>query len=241
MDEIRINKYIATCGICSRRGADALIEEGRVAINGLTAKSGDKVGSKDIVTLDGNVVTLVNEYKVLAFNKPAGVVVTENDEHAKVKITDLIDYPIRVTYAGRLDKDSEGLILLTNDGALIDSMMRGKNGHEKEYIVKTNIEVSASNLDNLRKGIYLEELKVKTKPCVIEQVSKLCYKVILTEGLNRQIRRMFSAVGAKVINLKRVRVVNIKLDELPEGKFREIKGEELRELYRKVNCKQKGE
>lgn len=232
MEEIRLNRYLAECGICSRREADRLIAEGRVRVNGEVAVNGQKVRLKDSVCLNGQPVGGQNKKVVLRYYKPIGVTCTERDSHAKYKITDVIKYPVRVTYAGRLDKDSEGLLILTNDGELIDRMMRGANCHEKEYTVKVNREITADFLNRMGKGIYLKELDVTTRECRIQQTGKFTFQIVLTQGVNRQIRRMCEALGYKVIMLKRVRVMNLTLQGLKPGQFKEITQEEAAELYR---------
>lgn len=231
-EAIRLNKYLADCGICSRREADKRIEEGRVCVNGRTAGCGDKVHTTDTVTVNGKVITPVAKKTVLAFYKPIGVTCSEKDAHAEKLIMDMIKYPVRVTYAGRLDKDSEGLLLLTNDGRLIDAMMRGANGHEKEYVVKVNKEITQEFLQKMQEGIYLSELKQRTKPCRTKAVGKFTFRIVLTQGVNRQIRRMCKEFGYQVISLKRLRVVNIELKGLHPGKYRELNGDELAQLYR---------
>lgn len=228
MDElIRINKYIAECGICSRREADRLIEAGRVTINGKVSKAGDKVTGLEEIIVDGKKLKSRNKKVVLAYYKPVGVVCTERDEHAEMTIKDAFDYPIRVTYAGRLDKDSEGLLLLTNDGDLIDKLMRGKNGHEKEYIVRVSKELPVDFKEKMEAGIFLRELNVKTKPCRVFIEDSYTFRIILTEGLNRQIRRMCESFGLNVIRLKRLRVANIEIGKLAVGTYRKLTNEEL--------------
>lgn len=234
MEPIRLNKYLAMCGICSRRDADKLIEDGKVKINGKVCLPGQKVNESDAVTVNEQAVSLIKDKIVIAYNKPRGVVVTERDEHAKVTIKDVINYPERVTYAGRLDKDSEGLILLSNDGDFINAAMKGINHHEKEYIVTVDREVDEHHIKALKSGVYLEELDVKTRPCKVEKLSKLEYRVVISQGLNRQIRRMFATFGYKVMSLKRVRVINITLGNIELGKYRELTEEEKKELYMKV-------
>lgn len=237
MEEIRLNKYLASCGICSRRDADKLIEDNRVIVNGIIATAGQKVTNADNVLVDGKTVQPIASKVVIAYNKPRGVVVTERDEHAKITIKDAIDYPERLTYAGRLDKDSEGLLLLTNDGDFINAAMKARNNHEKEYIVTVDKEVSEKDLEVLRNGIYIKELDVTTRPCNIECIGKCKYRVIITQGLNRQIRRMFQAVNRSVIQLKRVRVITVSLGDLESGRYRVITGQEMKELYTKVGLK----
>ncbi len=165
MGKERLNKYLAACGVCSRREADRLIEEGRVQVNGKGAENGMQVSDADEILVNGKPLQGKNEKVVLAYYKPLGVVCTEKDRFAEKKITDMVKFPVRVTYAGRLDKDSEGLLLLTNDGDLINSMMRGSAGHEKEYIVKVNKEITQEFLAEMASGVYLSELGIKTKPC----------------------------------------------------------------------------
>ena len=237
MEKERLNKYIASCGICSRREADRLIEEGRVRVNGQCADKGMLVSGEEQILVNGKLLHGKNEKVVLAYYKPIGVTCTEKDKFADKKITDMVKFPVRVTYAGRLDKESEGLILLTNDGALIEAMMRGSAGHEKEYIVKVNKEITEEFLEEMAKGVYLQELKIKTRPCKVEQLGKFTFRIILTQGVNRQIRRMVKALSYQVTALKRVRVVNIELANLKIGQFRQIQGEELQVLYN--SCFQK--
>ena len=228
--KIRLNKFLAESGICSRREADRLIEAGKVLINDHVAKVGEGVSEGDRVEYEGRVLKGRKDTVVLAFYKPKGVTTSEKDDHADRLITDYIDYPVRVTYAGRLDKDSEGLILLTNDGDLIDHMMRGANLHEKEYIVTVDKEITEETADKLRKGIYIPELKVKTRPCKVVIKDKVTMSITLTQGLNRQIRRMCEQAGLKVKKLKRVRVMNVTLSGLKPGQYRELTEEEIRGL-----------
>ena len=225
--KIRLNKFLAESGICSRREADRLIEAGKVLINDHVAKVGEGVSEGDRVEYEGRVLKGRKDTVVLAFYKPKGVTTSEKDDHADRLITDYIDYPVRVTYAGRLDKDSEGLILLTN---LIDHMMRGVNLHEKEYIVTVDKEVTEETAEKLRKGIYIPELKVKTRPCKVVIKDKVTMSITLTQGLNRQIRRMCEQAGLKVKKLKRVRVMNVTLSGLKPGQYRELTEEEIRGL-----------
>lgn len=232
MEQLRLNKYFADHGICSRREADRLIEQCRVMVNGQIASMGTKVTEDDEVLLNGKKVGGRPQKVVLAFYKPTGVTCTEKDRHAQKMINDLIHYPVRVTYAGRLDKDSEGLLLLTNDGQLIDAMMRGANRHEKEYLVKVNQEITEDFLEKMQNGIYLKELDRTTRPCQVEKVGKLTFRIILTQGLNRQIRRMCAALGYEVKKLQRIRIMNITLDKIPYGKYRELTQEETKQLYR---------
>lgn len=230
MDEYRINKYIALCGICSRREADGLIEAGRVLINGKKAELGSRVTDKDEVTLDGKVVK-PEEKKVVAYYKPVGVTCTEADVHANVTLTEAFKYPTRLTYAGRLDEDSEGLLIMTNDGDLIHVMMCGSNNHEKEYIVTVDKDIEPIIFERMQKGIFLFDLNVETKPCKVVPVDLRTFKITLTQGLNRQIRRMCFECGLDVVSLKRIRVCNILLGDLKPNGYREITGDELDRLY----------
>ena len=231
--KIRLNKFLAESGVCSRREAERLIEAGKVIINDHVARIGEAVEPGDRVEYEGKVLKGMTRTVVLAFNKPKGVTTSEKDDHADRLVNDYIDYPVRVTYAGRLDKDSEGLILLTNDGNLIDHMMRGANLHEKEYIVTVGSEITEEIAEKLRKGIYLPELKVKTRPCKVVIKDKVTMSVTLTQGLNRQIRRMCEQVGLKVKKLKRVRVMNVTLGGLKPGEYRELTADEIKGLWKK--------
>ena len=231
MEQMRLNKYLADHGVCSRREADRLIEQCRVTVNGKIAVAGSKVSDADVVAVNGKRIGGKPKTVVLAYYKPVGVTCTEKDRHAEKTIGDMIQYPVRVTYAGRLDTDSEGLLLLTNDGGLIDAMMRGANRHEKEYIVKVDKEITVEFLESMAGGIYLKELEQTTRPCQVEKVGKYTFRIILTQGLNRQIRRMCAALGYEVRKLQRVRIMNITVDKIPYGKYRELTDEEMRVLY----------
>ena len=237
MTEIRLNKYLASCGICSRRDADKLIEQGAVSVNGVVASMGCKVTEADEVSVRGKRVNSPNRKVVLAYYKPVGVTCTERDSHAEKIVMDDVKYPIRVTYAGRLDRDSEGLLLMTNDGNLIDAMMRGANGHEKEYIVKVSKEWTQEALTHMRQGVYLKELDVMTRPCTIEQIGPKTIRMILTQGINRQIRRMCKTEGYEVVSLKRTRVIDVNLANLRPGEYRELSEEEKQDLYSECGIK----
>lgn len=232
METVRLNKYLAVCGVCSRRDADKLIEAGEVSINGEKARAGMKVAPGDRVEVRGKRLEKPDGKVVLAYYKPTGVVCSERDAHAGRLVTKEIGYHKRVTYAGRLDKESEGLLILTDDGDLIDAMMRGKNGHEKEYIVKADRKWENAAVDRMREGVYLEELGQTTRPCEIEQIGEKTLRIVLTQGLNRQIRRMCEAQGYRVTSLRRTRVINIRLEKLRPGEYRELTGKEREELYR---------
>lgn len=231
-EAVRINKYLAMCGICSRRDADTLIERGAVTVNGRTAMPGMKVTDEDEIRVNGNPVTERDRKVILAYYKPTGVVCTQRDKHAKVKISDNLKYPVRLTYAGRLDKDSEGLLIMTNDGDLIDAMMRGANRHEKEYLVKVNRPLTEEVIAHMREGVWLKELELTTRACEITQIGAETMQMVLTQGVNRQIRRMCHAVGYEVTKIKRTRVMNVKLAKLKPGEYRELTEEEKKELYR---------
>ena len=235
--DIRLNKYIAMCGVCSRRDADKLIEEGKVTINGRTAEMGDRVSEGDSVKVGSKLIKPNDETIVLAYYKPVGVTCTERDAHAAVTVTEALKFKERVTYAGRLDKDSEGLLLMTNDGDLIQKMMKGENAHEKEYVVKVNRPIYHEMLDKMEKGVYLKELKTTTRPCKVKKLSKDTFSIVLTQGLNRQIRRMCEVFNAKVITLKRVRVVNVVLSGLKPGEYRQLSHEEIDSLKKAVDNK----
>lgn len=234
----RLNKYLAECGICSRREADKMIEQKKVTVNGQLAVSGMQIGEKDVVEVKGKKLKPKNKKVVLAYYKPVGVTCTEKDKFASKTIVQALQYPIRLTYAGRLDKDSEGLMIMTNDGELIQHMMRGANRHEKEYIVKVNKEVTQTFVSDMEKGVYLPELEQTTRPCKAEKLGKYTFRIILTQGLNRQIRRMCEVFGYRVERLKRVRVVNIELGRLHEGEYRELDVIERERLYQLCGMKE---
>ena len=228
----RINQYIASCGICSRREADRLIDAGRVFVNGTAATAGMRIRGTDEVTVDGKLRVGAQNKVVAAYYKPVGVTCTRSDRHADRTLEEAFSFPVRLTYAGRLDRDSEGLLLMTNDGKLIDAMMKGSAGHEKEYIVRVKSRISDADLEHFRKGVRLKELDITTRPCKVERLGDYTFRIILTQGLNRQIRRMCKAVGNEVKKLKRVRVLTIELGALKPGEQRIISGDELAELYK---------
>lgn len=234
---VRLNKYLAECGICSRREADVLIEAGKVTVNGKKAEPGMRVSSVDEVICNGKALKSRNEKVVLAYYKPLGVTCTEKDRFADKTLKDAFEYPIRVTYAGRLDKETEGLLLMTNDGDLIQRLMRGTEHHEKEYVVKVTKELTPDFKEKMEAGVFLSELNRRTKPCKIEILGKYTFKIILTQGLNRQIRRMCQELGYRVNALQRIRVANITLGKLRPGTFRRVSGEELQELYAMIGRK----
>ena len=227
----RLNKFIAECGVCSRREADKLIEEGKVFVNGVKATQGIRVLKGDEVICNGKTLSKKNDKVVLAYYKPIGITCTEKDRFADKTLKDAFDYPIRVTYAGRLDKESEGLLLMTNDGELINKLMRGTNNHEKEYYVKVTKELAEDFKEKMEAGVFLRELNRKTKPCKVEIVGPYTFKIVLTQGLNRQIRRMCETLGLKVNGLMRTRIANIELGKLRPGTYRRLTADELSELY----------
>ncbi len=228
---IRLNKFLAEAGVCSRREADRLMEEGIVTVNDQIVGPGTVIALTDKVKVNDEIIHGANRKAVVAFYKPVGVTTTSSDPHAEITLEDVFKYPIPLTYAGRLDRDSEGLLIMTNDGTLIDAMMRGANGHEKEYVVRTRSKISDMQLRTMEKGIWLNDLEVKTRPCKIDRLGEYTFRIVLTQGLNRQIRRMCKAVGAEVKSLKRVRVLNITAKGLHPGMQREITGAELEKLY----------
>ena len=223
-ESVRINKYLSEAGVCSRREADRQIERGAITINGKTAVMGDKVSPGDVVMYGKKKVSIEEEAVLLAVNKPAGIVCT-SEKREKDNIVDYVNYPKRIYPIGRLDKNSHGLILMTNQGEIANQIMRSRNLHEKEYIVKVNREVTEEFLSNLSKGVYLKELETETRPCQVEKVGKRTFRIILTQGLNRQIRRMCEAFQYRVVDLKRVRILNIRLGDLKEGTYRKITGQ----------------
>ena len=225
----RINKYLSEVGYCSRRRADRLIEEGKVTINGKIPEIGTKVNDCDLVEVEGQIIEKSTKQKkiYLAFNKPVGIVCTTNREVEPDNIIDFIKYPKRIFPIGRLDKSSEGLIFLTNDGDIVNKILRARNNHEKEYIVRVNRPINREFIQTISNGV--EILETITKNCFAKQMGPKKFKIILTEGLNRQIRRMCESLGYRVQSLKRVRIMNIKLD-LPVGKYREFTKKELLKL-----------
>ena len=236
----RLNKYIAQAGICSRREADRLIESGKVTIDGKVAIQGMSVSEGQVVRVGKKVIggSHVPKSTILLVNKPVGIVCTE-DMREKHNIIRFLKYPTRVTYAGRLDKDSEGLLVMTNDGDLIQQMMRAKNQHEKEYKVTVHKEITEKFLEDMSKGVRIrKEEKGKiimdevTRPCKVTKIGKYTFSIVLTQGLNRQIRRMCEALGYKVTILKRVRIMNLELGNIKVGSFREITPEEETTLRR---------
>lgn len=239
-DQVRLNKYLSESGVCSRREADRRIADGRVTVNGETATLGTRVSEQDEICVDGISVKPEEEKIILAYNKPRGIVCT-SEKREPNNIIEYIGYPKRITYAGRLDKDSEGLLILTNQGSLIQEMMRGGNEHEKEYIVTVDRPVTAAFIYRLQEGIRLEELDVTTRRCRAQIVDKCTFRIILTQGLNRQIRRMCQVCGYRVRKLVRTRIMNIELGQLKTGTYRTLTPSEIAELYRLLEVKKRYE
>ncbi len=229
----RINKYLSEVGYCSRRAADKLIDAGRVTINGKIPEMGTKVSPSDEVKVDGKLISEPQEKPVyMAFNKPVGIVCTTDTRVEKDNIIDYINYPSRIFPIGRLDKPSEGLILLTNDGDIVNKILRARNHHEKEYIVTVNKLITQEFLEMMRNGVPI--LDTITRKCEVEQISKFKFRIILTQGLNRQIRRMCEHLDYNVVALKRVRIMNINLDT-PLGQWRYLTESELHEINAMVS------
>ena len=232
----RLNKFLAETGICSRREADKLIEQKRISINGKVAEMGTKVSLRDEIRLDGKLVSGKTEKPIyLAFHKPAGIECTTN-QSVKNNIVDYINYPLRIFPIGRLDKASEGLIFMTNDGDIVNKILRARNNHEKEYIVTVDKPITDRFLKRMASGIPI--LGTVTRKCEVEQLSKFVFRIVLTQGLNRQIRRMCQYVGYEVTALKRIRIINIHLD-IPMGRYRELTSKEMEELTQLISSSDK--
>ncbi|MCK0131057.1 23S rRNA pseudouridine(2604) synthase RluF [Flavobacteriaceae bacterium F08102] len=226
----RINKYLSEVGYCSRRGADKLIDKGKVKINGQIAVMGSKVSADDHVTVDGKTIVPSKDKRVyLAFNKPIGIVCTTDTRVEKDNIIDFINYPKRIFPIGRLDKPSEGLIFLTDDGDIVNKILRARNNHEKEYIVTVDRPITSAFLKGLSNGVPI--LDTVTRKCKVERINSHSFKMILTQGLNRQIRRMCGYFEYHVVKLVRVRIMNIKLD-IPIGTYRDLTIAEIEEIHR---------
>lgn len=230
---IRINKYLTEIGYCSRRGADKLIDEGRVTINGKLPELGTKIAPNDVVCVDGKPVSkAAEEFVYLAFNKPVGIVCTTDTAAEKDNIIDFINYPKRIFPIGRLDKPSEGLIFLTNDGDIVNKILRARNNHEKEYLVTVNKNIDDYFLKRMRNGLPI--LDTVTRKCTVEKIGKNKFRIILTQGLNRQIRRMCEYLGYEVTALKRIRIMNVNLD-VGIGKWRHLSAKEMSEINRLIS------
>ena len=233
---MRINKFISEAGTASRRGADKLITEGRVTINGKRATIGSQVEPGDDVRVNGNQLFVANNNVYIALNKPVGITST-TEKGVKGNIVDLVNHPFRVFHIGRLDKDSEGLILLTNDGDIVNEILRSENQHEKEYVVSVDRPITPEFLKQMSEGVKI--LDTVTLPCKVEQLSKYDFKIILTQGLNRQIRRMCEELGYNVYRLQRIRIMNIQLDNLPVGQWRYLSKKEKAQLFQALNYEPK--
>jgi len=233
----RINKYLSEVGFCSRRAADKLIEEGRVTLNGVVPEMGTKIAQGDEVRVDGELISDPKEKPVyIAFNKPIGIVCTTDTKVEKDNIIDFINFPKRIFPIGRLDKPSEGLIFLTNDGDIVNKILRARNNHEKEYLVSVNKPITKDFIQKMGDGVPV--LDTITRKCYVEQKGKFQFNIILTQGLNRQIRRMCEYLDFKVLTLKRVRIMNVKLD-VPVGEWRDLTDKELQEINRLVSLSSK--
>ena len=232
-ETVRLNKFLSEKGICSRREADRLVDEGKVMVNGVCAVMGQKVSSADEIVVDGKKVSTKQVKPVLiAVNKPAGIVCTTARFEGEKNIVDMVKYPTRIYPIGRLDKESEGLILMTNLGDLANEISKASNSHEKEYVVTVNNQVTESFLDKMRRGMHLEELNADTMPCVCTKTGNREFHIILKQGLNRQIRRMCAACGYRVETIKRIRIMNIHLGNIPQGNFRNVTDAEFDKLIK---------
>ena len=228
MEKTRINKYLSEVGFCSRREADKMLEQGRITVNGAVPEMGTKVSEEDEILVDGISIRKQEEDHVyIALNKPVGIVCTTDTKRELNNIVEFVNHPKRIFPIGRLDKPSEGLILLTSDGDIVNKILRARNNHEKEYIVRVDKPITPQFLHKMRNGIPI--LGTVSNKCEVEQIDTLSFRIVLTQGLNRQIRRMCEYVGYEVKKLKRIRIMNIKLD-LPVGKWRDLTADEMKEL-----------
>lgn len=230
-EPVRLNKYLSEAGVCSRREADRLIASGRVTVDGRPGETGMKVYPGQKVCVGKKAVSRQEEMVLLAVNKPAGIVCTE-ERRERSSIIRFLDYPVRITYVGRLDKDSRGLLLMTNNGDIINKIMRAVNRHEKEYKVTVDRAVTEDFLERMAGGVPI--LDTVTRPCRVQKIGKYTFSIILTQGMNRQIRRMCEALGYQVKDLVRTRIVNIELGNLKEGEYRRVSDGELDELYERI-------
>lgn len=233
---MRINKYLSSAGIVSRRGADKWIEDGRITINGELAELGSRVNDSDDVRADGKPVKVEEQLVYIALNKPVGITST-TEQHIEGNVVDFVNHPLRIFHIGRLDKDSHGLLLLTNDGDIVNEILREEHGHEKEYVVTVDKPLTQQFIDKMESGVDI--LDTTTKPCKVKQLGPRKFNMTLTQGLNRQIRRMCSALGYQVKGLQRTRILNVHLDNLPNGKWRDLTKEELTEMFTLMNYKPK--
>ena len=231
---IRLNKFLSDAGVCSRREGDRLIEAGKVVVNGKVALMGQKVTINDDIVVNGQRVSREDERILIALNKPVGIECT-TDLNNKDNIVDFVNYPKRIYPVGRLDKNSQGLILMTNDGSLVNSILKASNGHKKEYHVWTDKQITDEFVEKMSSGV--EILDTVTRPCKVVRLKKNMFSIVLTQGLNRQIRRMCEALGYRVVKLKRIRIMNIELGNLPIGSYRDVTKEEfetMAESFRKI-------
>ncbi|HKL40354.1 MAG TPA: 23S rRNA pseudouridine(2604) synthase RluF [Cryomorphaceae bacterium] len=233
-DSIRLNKAISDSGYCSRRQADKFIEQGRVRLNGNKVKLGDRAMPGDKIEVNGELITGNDNLVYIALNKPVGITCT-TDQRVKGNVVDFIGHSERIFHIGRLDKPSEGLLLMTNDGDIVNKILRAGNEHEKEYIVKVHKPITDEFIERMGSGVRLHELKVTTKKCEVKRLNRFTFKIILVQGLNRQIRRMCEHLGYDVIELKRTRIMNIKLGNLPLGVWRDLTKEELEGLKASIS------
>lgn len=225
-EDVRLNKFMADCGHCSRREADRLIEAGKIKVNGKVAEMGMRVTDEDVVEAEGKLLKREEKTILLVFNKPPGITCTTSKDD-ETNVVDYINYPKRIYPIGRLDKYSEGLLLLTNRGDIVNGIMRSRYGHEKEYIVTVDRPVDDAFLMKMSSGVYLKELDVTTRPCKCRKIARNKFSMIITQGLNRQIRRMCEEMGCRVMKLKRIRIIDIELGDLPVGEYREATKKEL--------------
>lgn len=233
---MRINKFLSEAGIVSRRGADKWIEDGRVTINGQPAELGSRVEEGDTVYVDGQLVKTEEQLVYIALNKPVGITST-TERHIEGNVVDFVNHPLRIFHIGRLDKDSDGLLLLTNDGDIVNEILREEHGHEKEYIVTVDRPLTKEFIQKMESGV--EILDTTTKPCKVKQLGPRKFNITLTQGLNRQIRRMCSALGYNVRRLQRTRIMNIHLGNLPVGQWRDLTNQELQDMFQMLDYEPK--
>lgn len=233
---MRINKFLSGAGIVSRRGADQWIADGRVKINGQLAELGSKVEAGDQVEVDGKLVEQEEQLVYIALNKPVGITST-TERHIEGNVVDFVNHPLRIFHIGRLDKDSDGLLLLTNDGDIVNEILREEYGHEKEYIVTVDSPLTASFISQMENGVKI--LDTVTKPCTVKKLGPKTFSIILTQGLNRQIRRMCAALGYHIRRLQRVRILTIELGDLPIGEWRELTDAERNKLFKTLHYEPK--
>ncbi|TFE02321.1 23S rRNA pseudouridine(2604) synthase RluF [Jeotgalibacillus salarius] len=229
---MRLNKFISDSGKASRRGADRLIEEGKVKVNGKKAKIGMQIEPGDEVMVNGQTIRLAKNNVYVALNKPVGITCT-SEKGVKGNIIDLVNHPLRISHVGRLDKESEGLILLTNDGDIINEILRPENEHEKEYIVSVDKPITPDFVKQMSEGVNI--LGTKTKPAKVVELSKFDFQITLTQGMNRQIRRMCEELGYEVYRLQRTRIMNIQLNNMPVGQWRELSKKERTQLFKELD------